>query len=46
VPLIVTAPGIGLSSGGELADLAPTALDLLGLDVPDVMTGSSLVNRR
>jgi 2,3-bisphosphoglycerate-independent phosphoglycerate mutase len=46
VPLIVTAPGIGLSGGGELADLAPTALDLLGLDVPDVMTGSSLVNRR
>jgi 2,3-bisphosphoglycerate-independent phosphoglycerate mutase len=46
VPLIVTAQGIGLSNGGELADLAPTALDLLGLDVPDVMTGSSLVNRR
>ncbi len=34
VPLVVTAHGIGLSSGGELADLAPTALDLLGLRHP------------
>ena len=44
VPLVVTAPGITLRDGGELADLAPTALDLLGLEKPVVMTGSSLVN--
>jgi 2,3-bisphosphoglycerate-independent phosphoglycerate mutase len=45
VPLIVTAPGVALSDGGELADLAPTALDLLGLERPIVMMGRSLVNR-
>ena len=28
---------------GILADVAPTALDLLGIPVPDVMTGKSLV---
>ena len=45
VPLVVTAPGITLPDGGEIADLAPTTLDLLGLDKPVVMTGRSLVNR-
>ena len=43
VPLVVTAPGLELRDGGELADLAPTALDLLGLEQPSVMTGASLV---
>jgi 2,3-bisphosphoglycerate-independent phosphoglycerate mutase len=46
VPLVVTAPGLELRDGGELADLSPTALDLLGLEQPDVMTGRSLVNPR
>ena len=45
VPLIVTAPGEQPASGGEIADLAPTALDLLGLEQPPEMTGRSLVNR-
>jgi 2,3-bisphosphoglycerate-independent phosphoglycerate mutase len=43
VPLIVTLPGIGLCDGGELSDLVPTALDLLGLEQPAEMTGRSLV---
>ena len=43
VPLVLTASGLGLKEGGELADLAPTALDLLGLEAPSVMTGRSLV---
>lgn len=30
---------------GMLADVAPTVLDLLGLEKPDVMTGTSLVPR-
>ena len=45
VPLVVTAPGISLREGGELADLAPTVLALLGLEKPSVMTGCDLVNR-
>ena len=31
-----------LKEGGELADLAPTALRLLGLDTPPEMTGGNL----
>ncbi len=46
VPLIVTAAELELRAGGELADLAPTALDLLGVGAPTVMTGRSLVKRR
>ena len=45
VPLVVTAHGISLRDGGELADLAPTVLALLGLEKPSVMTGWDLVNR-
>jgi 2,3-bisphosphoglycerate-independent phosphoglycerate mutase len=43
VPLIVTSPGMGLREGGELADLVPTALRLLGLEPPAVMTGKDLL---
>jgi 2,3-bisphosphoglycerate-independent phosphoglycerate mutase len=43
VPLIVTADGIELEDGGELSDLVPTALDLLGLQEPPQMTGKSLI---
>src|SRR5437764_8978026 len=46
VPLVVTASGLELRDGGELADLAPTALDLLGLEKPSVITGRSLVKSR
>ncbi len=44
VPLIVTVPGLVLrSSGGVLADVAPTVLQVLGIDQPDAMTGQSLI---
>ena len=43
VPLVVTAAGIELEEGGELADLVPTALDLMDLPKPAAMTGRSLV---
>ncbi len=46
VPLIVTVPGATLRAGGEIADLIPTALELLGLERPAEMSGRSLVNRR
>jgi 2,3-bisphosphoglycerate-independent phosphoglycerate mutase len=43
VPLIVTAEGLELRDHGILADVAPTALDLLGIPQPEAMTGRSLV---
>ncbi len=43
VPLIVTEKGLDLRDGGILADVAPTALDLLGIPQPGAMTGRSLV---
>ena len=44
VPLIVTADGVGpLRSGGILADVAPTALELLGIPQPEPMTGRTLI---
>ncbi len=43
VPLIVTAPGLALREGGILADVAPTALELLGIPQPEAMTGRSLI---
>jgi 2,3-bisphosphoglycerate-independent phosphoglycerate mutase len=46
VPLVVTTPGTELRDGGELSDLAPTCLDLLGLPQPSEMTGRSLVGAR
>ncbi|NMA90622.1 MAG: 2,3-bisphosphoglycerate-independent phosphoglycerate mutase, partial [Amphibacillus sp.] len=43
VPVIVTQEGIELRDGGILGDLAPTLLDLLGIDQPEDMTGQSLI---
>ncbi len=43
VPLIVTNSAATVLDGGELSDLAPTALDLLGIRKPDEMTGRPLV---
>jgi 2,3-bisphosphoglycerate-independent phosphoglycerate mutase len=43
VPLIVTAKGLELRPGGILADVAPTALQLLGIPQPEAMTGRSLI---
>jgi 2,3-bisphosphoglycerate-independent phosphoglycerate mutase len=42
VPLVVTADVAGLRDGGVLADVAPTVLDLLGLEQPPEMTGTKL----
>jgi 2,3-bisphosphoglycerate-independent phosphoglycerate mutase len=42
VPLIVTIDGIGIRTGGILADVAPTVLALLGIPQPEAMTGQSL----
>ena len=43
VPLIATENGLKLRDNGELADLAPTVLDLLGFAKPLQMSGESLV---
>ncbi|HEX8975157.1 MAG TPA: 2,3-bisphosphoglycerate-independent phosphoglycerate mutase [Solirubrobacteraceae bacterium] len=43
VPVIITVGGLGLRSGGVLADVAPTILALLGMDQPAEMTGRSLM---
>ena len=44
VPVVVTVSGRTLRDGGELADLAPTCLDLLGFSAPEAMQGRSLLN--
>ncbi len=46
VPLIVVGAhlrGRSLRSGGRLADIAPTMLDMIGLPIPSAMTGRSLI---
>jgi 2,3-bisphosphoglycerate-independent phosphoglycerate mutase len=45
VPLIFTGPVRTPCEGGELADLAPTALRLLGIEPPAAMTGRDLLDR-
>jgi 2,3-bisphosphoglycerate-independent phosphoglycerate mutase len=45
VPLIVTADVGELSSGGILADVAPTVLALLGQAQPEEMTGTPLTKK-
>jgi 2,3-bisphosphoglycerate-independent phosphoglycerate mutase len=44
VPVIVTVPGLHLREGGILADVAPTILQLLGIEQPDEMSGESLIS--
>jgi 2,3-bisphosphoglycerate-independent phosphoglycerate mutase len=46
VPVIVTVPGLTLRDGGILADVAPTMLDLLGIERPAAMSGRSLIAGR
>jgi 2,3-bisphosphoglycerate-independent phosphoglycerate mutase len=43
VPLIVTVEGLSLADRGILADVAPTALAVLGIELPQEMTGRSLI---
>jgi len=47
VPFVVVggAAGLRLRDGGVLGDVAPTVLELLGLETPAVMTGRSLLER-
>jgi len=45
VPVILTDPRSRLRDGGELSDVAPTILDLLGFAQPLQMTGKSLITR-
>ena len=47
VPVILVGgpAGARLRSGGRLADLAPTLLELMGLPQPPEMTGRSLIDR-
>jgi 2,3-bisphosphoglycerate-independent phosphoglycerate mutase len=43
VPLVLTAEDGALRDGGELSDLIPTALALLGIPQPPEMTGTDLI---
>ena len=45
VPCIITKEGITLKDG-KLADIAPTMLYLLGLPIPEEMTGDNLIENK
>lgn len=45
VPVIVTKDGVTLRDGGILADLSPTLLDLLDVEKPEEMTGTSVIKK-
>jgi 2,3-bisphosphoglycerate-independent phosphoglycerate mutase len=44
VPVVVTVPDLELRSGGALADVTPTLLEMMGIDQPAEMTGTSLIS--
>jgi 2,3-bisphosphoglycerate-independent phosphoglycerate mutase len=44
VPFVLTDTSFALREDGELADLVPTALDLLGFTKPSQMTGKTLMS--
>ncbi len=44
VPVFVACAGVTALQDGRLADLAPTLLDLMGLEQPEQMTGRSLLS--
>ena len=46
VPFILLQKGVKLRDNGILADVAPTVLDLMGIEKPDEMTGESLIKDR
>ncbi len=43
VPIILVDPELKHISNGVLGDLAPTILELMGIEKPEVMTGKSLL---
>ena len=45
VPCVITKKGLKLRSGGNLGDVAPTMLDLLGITQPVEMTGKTLIKK-
>ncbi len=47
VPLVYLGPQkLSLNGNGKLSDVAPSLLDLMSLDIPSEMTGTSLVVRK
>ena len=44
VPCIVTDKNIKLKNG-RLCDVAPTLLNIMGIEIPSEMTGESLIER-
>ena len=44
VPLIITKENLELNDG-KLGDIAPTMLDLLNMEIPEEMTGVSLIKK-
>lgn len=48
VPFILVGadPSYGLREGGRLADIVPTLIDLMGMEKPEEMTGTSLLVKR
>ncbi len=45
VPLSVIGYDCSLKEGGRLCDLSPTMLDIMGVEIPEEMTGVSLINK-
>ena len=46
VPFVnICEDATGLEDGGRLADIAPTLLDAMGIDIPAEMTGKSLLKK-
>lgn len=45
VPIIITKEGLKIKDDGALCDIAPTMLDLLGLEKPKEMTGQTLIKK-
>jgi 2,3-bisphosphoglycerate-independent phosphoglycerate mutase len=43
VPLVITDNDVSLLDGGELSDLVPTTISLLGLAKPLQMSGHNLI---
>jgi 2,3-bisphosphoglycerate-independent phosphoglycerate mutase len=43
VPFVLINRDVKLSKKGGLSDVAPTVLDVIGIDKPDEMTGTSLI---
>lgn len=46
VPFLITNENVELRKTGNLGDIAPTMLDLLGITKPVEMTGTSMIARR